>query len=103
HTKAGAEAAVLLAAHHLDRGHFDVAAAYFDRALRATGSDTPKPLTLFQAALAFRRAGDRDRAEQTWKRLAADAPDGLRAGDRTVTLDDLEKELNRSPLAAAKD
>lgn len=101
HARAGAEAAALLGAHHLDRGHFGLAAGYFDRLLRSPGADQPEPLLLFQAALAFRRAGDRDRAEQTWKRLAAAAPDGVRAGDRTVPLAELEKELNRPAGAAA--
>ncbi|HKI32579.1 MAG TPA: PQQ-binding-like beta-propeller repeat protein [Gemmataceae bacterium] len=94
HTKAGADAAALLGAHHLDRGHFDLAAAHFGHLLRSPGGDKVQPLTLFQAAVAFRRTGDRDRAEQTWKRLAAAAPDGIKAGDRTIPLDDLEKQLH---------
>jgi outer membrane protein assembly factor BamB len=101
HTKAGADAAARLGAHHLDRGHFDLAAGYFGHFLRSAGADNPPPLLLFQAALAFRRAGDRDRAEQTWKRLAAAAPDGISAGDRTLPLASLEKELNRPAAADA--
>ena len=95
HTRAGTDAVALLGAHHLDRGHFDLAAGYFDRALRPA-DQKHEPMTLFQAALAFRRAGERDRAEQAWKRLAAAAPDGISAGGRTIPLDALEKELNRS-------
>jgi outer membrane protein assembly factor BamB len=98
-TRAGTDAAAQLGAHHLDRGHFGLAAAYFDRALRS--DDKPDPLRLFQAALAFRRAGERDRAEQVWKRLAA-AVDGINSGGREVPLEALEKELNR-PAAAARE
>jgi outer membrane protein assembly factor BamB len=97
HTKAGTEAATLLGTHYLDRGHFDLAAAYFERVLRSP--DTAPPLTLFRAALAFRRAGARERADDTWRRLAAAAPDGISLGERTIPLDDLEKTLNR-PVAA---
>ncbi len=93
HTRAGTEALARLAAYHLDRGHFDLAAGYFDRLLH--GSEPAQPLTLFQATLAFRRAGDPERAEQAWKRLTAAAPDGLTVGDRTISLADLEKTLNR--------
>jgi outer membrane protein assembly factor BamB len=100
HTRAAAEAAARLGAYHLDRGHFDLAAAYFDRVLRSPGAGRPQPLTLFQAALAFRRAGDRDRSDQAWRRLA-DTADGISAGSRTIPLDDLEKELNRPVPAAA--
>jgi outer membrane protein assembly factor BamB len=96
HTRAGAEALAQLAAHHLDRGHLDLAAAYFDRLLRSPSGDKVSPLTLFQAALAFQRTGKRDRSEQTWKRLAAAAPDGIKTGDRTISLEDLEKQLNKS-------
>ncbi len=99
HTRAGTDAAALLGAHHLDRGHFDLAAAYFERVLRSAG-EKHEPVTLFQAALAFRHAGDRDRAEQAWKRLAAAAPDGIGAGDRTIPLDDLEKTLTRAAAPA---
>ncbi|HEX5269070.1 MAG TPA: PQQ-binding-like beta-propeller repeat protein, partial [Gemmataceae bacterium] len=99
HTRAGAEAAALLGTHHLDRGFFDVAAAYFERALRS--DEKPDPLTLFQAAVALRRAGDAGRAEQVWKRLAA-AIDSVTVGGRAVPLDALEKEYNRATSAAGE-
>jgi outer membrane protein assembly factor BamB len=101
HTRAGTDAAVLLGTHHLDRGHFDIAAAYFDRALRSA-DEKLDPQTLFQAALAFRRAGDRDRAEQVWKRLTSAAPDGINSGGRTIPLDDLEKSLARAAGPASE-
>src|SRR5207249_11636085 len=59
-------------------------------------AETPQPQTLFQAALAFRRAGSLDRAEQTWKRLAATSPEGVVAGGQTIPLAELEKELSRA-------
>jgi outer membrane protein assembly factor BamB len=101
YTKAGQQAAALLGAHHLDRGHFGLAAGYFDHILRSTDAAPPQPLLLFQAALAFRRAGLADRAEQTWKRLAAAAPDGIAAGGQTIPLAELATELSRSAGPAA--
>jgi outer membrane protein assembly factor BamB len=99
HTRAGRDAAALLGAQHLDRGRFDLAAAYLERAVRS--DDKPDPLTLFQAALALRRAGDREHAEQLWKRLAA-AVDEITVGGHAVPLGALEKEFNR-PVAAARE
>ncbi len=98
HTRAGAEAAAQLGAHHLDRGHFDLAAAYFDRLLRSAGGDRVPPLTLFQAVVAFRGAGESGRAEQAWKHLVA-AADEVTVGDRTISLDELEKKLSRPARA----
>ena len=99
-TRAGTEAIEQLAAYHLDRGHFDLAAGYLDRLLQR--AEAPRPLTLFQAALAFRRSGQADRAERAWKRLATAAPDGLSVGDRTFSLGDLEKTLKRGPGVVAR-
>jgi outer membrane protein assembly factor BamB len=100
HTREGRQAATSLGAYHLDRGHFDLAAGYFDHVLRSAGAETTQPLTLFQAALAFRRAGRPDLAEQMWKRLTAAAPDGIVTGGHAASLAELEKELNRATPSA---
>lgn len=106
YTDAGAEAVRLLATHHLDRGHFPLATRYFRMAL---DGDRPAPLLCFQAALAFRRCGDKADADWAWKLLSARAPNGLRLGRRLLSLEELRKRLerfssaSRSASAAAAD
>jgi outer membrane protein assembly factor BamB len=95
HTQAGAEATARLANHHLDRGRYFLAALCFERYLERVGSDKLSAAELFRAALAFHRAGDRANAERTWKRLGDRAADGLRLGERKVSLAELEKALGR--------
>jgi outer membrane protein assembly factor BamB/TolA-binding protein len=95
HTAAGAEAAGLLALHHLDRAHDTLAALSFARLLERHDADRLPPATLFHAALAFRRAGDADHAERTWRELAARAPTGFRVRDRELSLGDLRGEFER--------
>jgi outer membrane protein assembly factor BamB len=101
HTKAGADAAARLGAYHLDRGRYGLAAGYLDLALRSAASETPSPLVLLKAALAYRRAGGAEKADATWKRLASEAPDGVAVGPKVVPLDELEKELQRPAVAQA--
>lgn len=96
HTEAGAEAAERLATHHLDCGHSVLAAACFEKLLQRSGPEKFSALALFEAALAFRRIGDRARAEQVWKHLEGKVgKDGLQLGDRTFKIDELRKELER--------
>jgi hypothetical protein len=95
HTAAGAEAAGLLALHHLDRAHDTLAALAFARLLERPDADRLPPATLFHAALAFRRAGDKDRAESTWRKLVAQVPAGFRLRDRVLSVADLRGEFER--------
>jgi outer membrane protein assembly factor BamB len=96
HTDAGFEATSLLATHLLDRGRFVMAALCFERLLNNTEkADKLPPMTLFKAAFAFRLAGENIKAGEVWNRLARVARDGLRLGDRTVSLDQLRKELDQ--------
>ncbi len=95
HTAAGAEANDLLATYRLDRGDFFGAAESFKRLLEmARKREKPvevSPLTLFKAALAFRRAGDEKAADKTWQLLADKIrKTGLKVGDDTVSLTKLE-------------
>jgi outer membrane protein assembly factor BamB len=102
HTAAGVEALNLLATYHLDHGDFPLAARCFDQLLTSARSDRLSPLTLYKAALAFHHADDRSRFDSTWKFLSQKAADGLRLGDRTVSLADLRKDLDRGqPEASA--
>jgi outer membrane protein assembly factor BamB len=103
HTAAGRQAADLLGTHHLDRGQYGIAARYFRGLLARPEVDKLAPLTLFKAAVAFRRAGDETSATAAWKLLAARSPAGLRIGGREVALAELKKELTRAPDGARQD
>ncbi|MFO0822363.1 MAG: hypothetical protein U0792_04480 [Gemmataceae bacterium] len=59
HTKAGAEATILLASLYLERGNYLEAAQGFDRLFtRMNAEDFLTPRTLFKVAKAFKRSGD---------------------------------------------
>lgn len=98
HTTAGREGTRLLGLHHLDRGRFTLAALAFGRLLDTPAAEAESE-TLFLAALAFRLAGDASRATRAWQRLALAAPQGIRVGDRLVSLADLDRELERRRAA----
>jgi outer membrane protein assembly factor BamB len=97
HTDAGIEANELLATYYLDRGAFKSAAVIYER-LMDLAKNRKKPvkfkdpeLTLFKAALAFRRSGDQKNADSTWKTLEAKIRrTGLKIGDKKVTAEQLE-------------
>src|SRR4029077_10839590 len=57
-------------------------------------------LTLFKAAIAFRRAGDTKNYEDTWKRLQAniDAKKGMKMGDDMVPMARVEAVLNETAV-----
>lgn len=95
YTEAGGEAAERLGTLLLDRGDFTVAAQAFERLLQRDGPDKLSPLTLFKAALACHRAGDKETRDRLWKTLAARSPEGLKFGEQTVSLGELEKLLDR--------
>jgi outer membrane protein assembly factor BamB/tetratricopeptide (TPR) repeat protein len=95
HTEAGAEATNLLGTYHLDRGRSMMAALCFERLFGHEKAEQLPPLTLLKAVLAFRRAGDKARAEDAWNRLAKATRTGVVLGDRTVSLDELRQELDK--------
>ncbi len=73
HTDAGAEAAGLLGTYHLDHGSYTVAALCYERLLQREGvADKIDLLTLYKAALAFRRAPDKQNLEfeRVWSEFA---------------------------------
>jgi outer membrane protein assembly factor BamB len=100
HTRAGAEANDLLASTFLDRGQFFMAALRYERLL-ALRPDRVKlgDLTLFKAALAYRRAGDLPNAERAWERFAAKVrgKGGLKLGDEVIPLARLHQVLDDLP------
>jgi outer membrane protein assembly factor BamB len=94
HTDAGAEALELLGTRMMDRGDFVAAALYFERLMDRQGVEKVSPLTLFKAKLAFTRSpGERDKAnaDLVTRQLEARAPEGLRLGDRTYSLTELNE------------
>jgi len=95
HTAAASEATRLLAMHHLDRGRNQLSSLCFARLLDRVHVGRLPPATLFAAVVAFRRAGNEDRAGQLWTILTGQAAAGLRLGEQLVALPELEKELAR--------
>ncbi len=88
YTKAGIEANEIYATTCLARGQVFTAALRFEKLLqmnqeRAKASD----LTLFKAAVAFRRAGDTAKFEETWERLQKNLDNRpLKVGNEMVPL-----------------
>jgi tetratricopeptide (TPR) repeat protein len=97
HTAAGAQATEWLAIRKMDRGDYFFAARYFERLLGHAQASKLSAQTLFHAALAFRRTGDKEKAEQVWKRVKSKVPkEGLRLGKRTLSVEELQKELDKA-------
>ncbi|HMF14909.1 MAG TPA: PQQ-binding-like beta-propeller repeat protein, partial [Gemmataceae bacterium] len=107
HTDAGAEATELLATHTMDRGEFESAARLFKRLIERQGVEKLGPLTLFKARIAFGRgsdAKDKADAEMVTRQLEASAPGGLRLGNRTFSLIELNDIAARySHVVQSKD
>jgi tetratricopeptide (TPR) repeat protein len=104
HTRAGTEAAELLATYFLDRGQFFTAALRYEQLLNMNPKRVKiADLTFFKAALAYRRAGDVKKADEFWKRLEAraGAEGGLKISDQLVTLAQLQQVLNEIPRPEA--
>lgn len=97
HTRAGIEANELLATLFLARGQNFMAALRFEKLLALPQEHAKiSNLTLFKAALAFRRAGDQRNFEQAWKKLETNLAEagGLKVGDETVAVAKLQEVLN---------
>ncbi|MCU0702820.1 MAG: PQQ-binding-like beta-propeller repeat protein [Fimbriiglobus sp.] len=100
HTKAGAEAAMLLAAIHLDSGNYPEAAYGYRKLLARPDADKLlDPRTLFRAAVALRRAGDgkqTDEVAAVWDKLEKKFPqNGLQVGRKAYSVEQLKAELER--------
>lgn len=103
HTEAGAEATNLLGTLHLDRGRYLMAALCFERLLDRQAARDADPLLLFKAALAFRRAGEANRADRTFRQLSARVGrEGLRLADQTASVSRLREAFD-APFEAPPD
>ena len=100
HTKAGIEANDLLATYFMDRGQFFMAALRFEK-MFAMNPERVKvdDLTLFKAALSYRRAGDTKNADSLWRKLEARMRDlgGLKIGGEVVATSKLRDIMEETP------
>jgi outer membrane protein assembly factor BamB len=104
HTKVGAEANELLATYFLDRGQFFMAALRYERLMALNPKRVTLPdLTLYKAALAYRRAGDAKNADAVWDRLQqrVRGQGGIKIGEQVVSLDRLQAALDKIPQPKA--
>ncbi len=104
HTKAGAEAARLLAAISLESGNYPEAAYSYRRLLARPDADAIlDPRALFRAAVALRRASDGKQTEEVagvWDKFEKKFPrEGLQVGKKVYSVEQLKGELDR-PVAA---
>jgi outer membrane protein assembly factor BamB len=100
HTKAGAEATLLLATLNLEAGHFAEAAYGYKRMLDRQDADKLlDPKTLFKAAVALRRAGDgkmTDAVAAVWEKLEKKFPrEGVQLGRKAYSLEMLKGDLDK--------
>lgn len=99
HTRAGAEATVLIGTLYLERGNYLEAGYAFERLMPRTDVDEVlTPRTLFKAALAFRRSGDPRHAEllkELQPKLFKAAKDGIKIGRTMYTPEKLRAEIDR--------
>lgn len=101
HTKAGIEANERLADLLLTRGKIFHASLRFERLLSIKHAQAQiSDVTLFKAALAFRRSGDTRNFEQTWKKLTTNLESkkkgGLQVGDKFLSVEQLEEIIRRT-------
>src|SRR5205823_13764322 len=89
HTKAGIEANEILATLFLARGQVFTAALRYEKLMQMNPEwATINDLTLYKATLAFRRAGDKKNADETWERLQKNlvGKGGLKVGDQVIAV-----------------
>ena len=101
HTKAGAQATLLLARINLEFGNYPEAAHGFQRLLaRTDAEDVLDSKALFQVTVALRRAGETRRPElltNLWDRIEKKFPrDGVVFGTKTYSLENLKAEYDRN-------
>ena len=97
YTKAGIEANDLLATFFLDRGQYFLAGLRLEKILELPEDRTRlSDMTLFKAALAYNRSGDKKRFEEVWNRLTPrlEARGGLKVGDEVVPVAKLMQIFN---------
>ncbi|CAN5220212.1 hypothetical protein BH11PLA2_BH11PLA2_02990 [soil metagenome] len=103
HTKAGAQATLLLAGVQLDRGNYIEAAYSFERLLtRPDSDDLWTPGILIKTIVALKRAGSANTtliASLTEKLEKKFPRDGLTIGRKQYSLDELKAELDKPAVS----
>jgi hypothetical protein len=96
YTRAGGEANEMLATTFLERGQFFTAALRFERLLNRGDRLKAPDITLFKAALAYRRSGDVKNSDRIWKELAPRLAraGGLRVGEEVIATARVRKALD---------
>ncbi len=103
YTDAGPEALEALAGLHDDAGRLRLAALSYQRLLELREAAKWSPESLFRAAGAFRRVGDKAHADVAAKQLLDRMGDNeLVIGDRKLSRDEVQKELSK-PVEANTD
>ena len=101
HTKAGAQATLLLARINLEFGNYPESAHGFQRLLvRPDAEDVLDSKALFQATVALRRAGENRRPElltNLWDKIEKKyPPEGVVFGNKSYSLENLKTEYDRN-------
>ena len=101
HTKAGAQATLLLARINLEFGNFPESAHGFQRLLaRSDAEEVLDSKALFQATVALRRAGETRRPElltNLWDKIEKKYPaEGVVFGNKNYSLENLKTEYDRN-------
>src|ERR1019366_8245001 len=102
HSKAGVEANEILATLFLARGEVFAASLRYEKLLQMNPEWSKlNDLTLFKAALAFRRAGDTKNAEETWTRLEGklQGKPGLKVGQEVIAVAKLKAVLDETTVS----
>jgi len=94
-TKAGAVATEKLLLLHFNAARYIETARHSERLAQSTGLKNVPAETLFKAARAFHIKGDDANRDRFWMKLREQAPKGFQLGDRTLTLQEAEKELKK--------
>jgi len=103
HTKAGGDAAEILASHYFDLGDLHAAALYFEKLIDRDGLFNLKELTLVKAAIAFNalpKSSDEKTLDENTRtfnaimqQIAAKYPGGVTIRDEKIPLAKFEKML----------
>lgn len=101
HTKAGTEAAVLLATHALHRNDPRQAALRFRQLVERKGLVHLDEQALFHCAVSLHLAGDKPLFNDVWTEITARTKNagGLKFGKEVVSLDKVREEMNKLVLA----
>jgi outer membrane protein assembly factor BamB len=101
YTKAGEKATGILGTYYLDRRQYLPAALCYERLIQRQKTSELESRTLFNAALAFSRVGDRRNLDRVWAALSTKVGrQGLTIQEQLVQLDVLRREVDKAAASA---